>query len=74
VRRFRAPRVRVRDTTGAGDAFHGAFAAARARGLELRAAIEWGARAGALCCTALGATGCVMTVAQAAARSTPGAR
>ena len=74
VRRFGAPRVRVRDTTGAGDAFHGAFAAASARGLELRAAIEWGARAGALCCTALGATGRVMTAAEAAARSFPRAR
>jgi sulfofructose kinase len=74
VRRFGAPRVRVRDTTGAGDAFHGAFAAATARGLGLREAIEWGARAGALCCTALGATGRVMTAAEAAARSFPRAR
>jgi sulfofructose kinase len=74
VRRFGAPRVRVRDTTGAGDAFHGAFAAAIARGLELRAAIAWGARAGALCCTALGATGRLMTVAEAAGRGFPRAR
>jgi sulfofructose kinase len=74
VRRFGAPRVRVRDTTGAGDAFHGAFAAATARGLGLREAIEWGARAGALCCTALGATGRVMTAAEAAARGFPRVR
>jgi sulfofructose kinase len=74
VQRFGAPRVRVRDTTGAGDAFHGAFAAAIARGLALRAAIEWGARAGALCCTALGATGRVMTLAEARARRFPRTR
>ncbi|HEY5657095.1 MAG TPA: PfkB family carbohydrate kinase, partial [Myxococcota bacterium] len=74
VRRFAAPRVRVRDTTGAGDAFHGAFAAALARGLALRDAVAWGARAGALCCTALGATGRVMTAAEAVARRLPRAR
>jgi sulfofructose kinase len=74
VRRFGAPRVPVRDTTGAGDAFHGAFAAAIARGLDLRAAIAWGARAGALCCTALGATGRLMTAAEAAGRGFPRAR
>ena len=37
VRRFRAPRVRVLDSTGAGDAFHGAFAAGIAQGLLARA-------------------------------------
>lgn len=63
LRRFAAPRVRVRDTTGAGDAFHGAFAAGIAQGLELRAAIERAARAGALCCTAFGATRRLLTAA-----------
>jgi sulfofructose kinase len=57
VRRYRAPRVRVRDTTGAGDVFHGAFAAGLAVGLPLDAAIEGAARAGAACCTELGGTG-----------------
>jgi sulfofructose kinase len=56
IRRFRAQRVRVRDTTGAGDAFHGAFAAGLAHGLAFEAAIELAARAAAVCCTALGAT------------------
>ncbi len=60
VRRFRSPRVRVRDTTGAGDAFHGAFAASLARGRSLDEAIDQAARAGARCCTALGATGHLM--------------
>ncbi len=57
VRRYRSPRVRVRDTTGAGDAFHGAFAASLARGRSPDEAVERAARAGARCCTALGATG-----------------
>ena len=57
VRRYRARRTRVRDTTGAGDVFHGAFAAGLARGLDVAAAVELGARAAALCCTALGGTG-----------------
>jgi len=56
IRRFRAHRVAVRDTTGAGDAFHGAFAAGLAHGLDLEAAIALAARAAAVCCTALGAT------------------
>jgi sulfofructose kinase len=56
IRRYPARRVRVRDTTGAGDAFHGAFAAAIAHGLEFEAAIGLAARAASVCCTALGAT------------------
>jgi sulfofructose kinase len=56
VRRFRSPRVRVRDTTGAGDVFHGAFAAGLAHGLPLAEIAARAARAGALACTALGAT------------------
>jgi sulfofructose kinase len=56
VRSYRSPRVRVRDTTGAGDVFHGAFAAGLALGLALPEIVERAARAGALACTALGAT------------------
>ena len=56
VRRFRSPRVRVRDTTGAGDVFHGAFAAGLAHGLALPELVERAARAGALACTSIGAT------------------
>jgi sulfofructose kinase len=54
IRRFAAPRVRVRDTTGAGDAFHGAFAAGLSRGLPLAAAIDLAARAAARACSVLG--------------------
>lgn len=57
IRRFRAPRVRVLDSTGAGDVFHGAFAAGIAQGLPLERTIERASRAGALACTALGGMG-----------------
>jgi sulfofructose kinase len=43
------------DTTGAGDAFHGAFAAGVAAGLEWPAVLRLASAAGALCCTQLGA-------------------
>jgi sulfofructose kinase len=56
IRRYRAHRVAVRDTTGAGDAFHGAFAAGLYRGMDHTGAIELAARAAAVCCTALGGT------------------
>ena len=52
-----ARRVRVRDTTGAGDAFHGAFAAGLARGDCVREALQLASRAAAVCCTGNGATG-----------------
>lgn len=48
-------RVAVVDTTGAGDAFCGAFAAATAGGLPSTVAMRWGCAAGALACTRLGA-------------------
>jgi sulfofructose kinase len=57
VRRFRARRVRVLDSTGAGDAFHGAFAAGIAQGLSLERTIERANRCGAEACTALGGMG-----------------
>jgi sulfofructose kinase len=62
VRRYRAPRVEVRDTTGAGDVFHGAFAAGLVHGLESEAALDLAARAAALNCTALGGGGRLMTL------------
>ena len=65
VRRFRSPRVRVRDTTGAGDAFHGAFAAGLARGLSPERAIALAARAGATCCTAFGGRTRLLTAREA---------
>ena len=43
-----APRVRVRDTTGAGDAFNAGFLAARLLGRDLRQSLRLGNRLGAL--------------------------
>lgn len=50
-----APRVNVIDTTGAGDAFGGALAAALARGTEALAATRAGIVAGSLATTVAGA-------------------
>jgi ribokinase len=50
-----APRVKAVDTTGAGDTFIGAFAAARCRGASLHDAVAFGQRAAALCVTRPGA-------------------
>jgi ribokinase len=54
---FRQPpfAVEVVDTTGAGDAFCGAFAARRAAGDALDQAVRWAAAAGALATTVAGA-------------------
>jgi sulfofructose kinase len=43
------------DTTGAGDAFHGAFAAALSVGMEWNDVLRYSSAAGALCCTKIGA-------------------
>lgn len=43
------------DTTGAGDAFHGAFAAALAAGMDWQTLLRYASAAGALCCTQMGA-------------------
>jgi sulfofructose kinase len=43
------------DTTGAGDAFHGAFAAGLAKGMEWQALLRHASAAGALCCMKMGA-------------------
>jgi sulfofructose kinase len=61
IRRYRARRARVVDTTGAGDVFHGAFAAGLCLGLALPRALDLAAHAAALNCTALGGMGRLMT-------------
>jgi sulfofructose kinase len=43
------------DTTGAGDAFHGAFAAAVAAGMDWLNVLRYASVAGALCCMKMGA-------------------
>lgn len=45
------------DTTGAGDAFHGAFCDALLSGLDAKAALAWSNAAAGLNCTGLGAQG-----------------
>ncbi len=55
VRALTPPAVTVVDTTGAGDAFTGAFAARWAADGDAGAALAWGVAAGALACTAQGA-------------------
>jgi len=62
--RFRhvtARRARVRDTTGAGDAFHGAFAAGLAHDMPVDRALELASRAGAHACRKLGATSSLLS-------------
>lgn len=50
-----APPVTAIDTTGAGDAFHGAFAAGLAAKLDWPDLLRYASVAGALCCTRMGA-------------------
>lgn len=49
-----APKVDVVDTTGAGDAFHGAYALAIAEGADLRRAARFATAVASLKCTRLG--------------------
>ena len=62
LRRISPTRVRVRDTTGAGDVFHGAFAAGLVHGLDEMDALQLAARAAARNCTALGGQARLMTL------------
>jgi len=52
---FRAFNITAMDTTGAGDAFHGAFSAAIADNMRLDDALYYASATGALCCTKIGA-------------------
>lgn len=58
--RIAAPRVAVVDTTGAGDAFHGAFAAGLAKGDGVLAALAGAARRASESCRHLGGIGALM--------------
>jgi len=56
----RAPRVRVLDTTGAGDVLHGAFAAGLSQGRSPLAALRIAVREASRSCGALGGLGRLM--------------
>ncbi|MFI4936459.1 MAG: ribokinase [Caulobacterales bacterium] len=60
------PQVDVVDTTGAGDAFTGAFAAQWAASGDMDSALAWGVAAGALACTRKGAAASCADAAQIA--------
>lgn len=53
--RLSAYNITCIDSTGAGDAFHGAFAAALACGLGWQEILRYASAAGSLCCTRMGA-------------------
>jgi len=50
-----AKQIKAIDTTGAGDAFHGAFAAAIAKNMDWPDVLVYSSVAGTLCCTKMGA-------------------
>jgi sulfofructose kinase len=52
--KFPAYSVKIMDTTGCGDAFHGAFAAGVAAGMQWKDLLAFSSAAGALCCTKMG--------------------
>jgi sulfofructose kinase len=56
--------VEVVDTTGAGDAFHGALATGVARGMAWETMLRFASAAGALCCTKHGARVGMPTLAE----------
>jgi ribokinase len=60
---FTAPRVTAVDTTGAGDAFCGAFAGALALDMELDTSAALAVRAGAVAVTGAGARGALAALA-----------
>ena len=64
--RFNPPVIEVVDTTGAGDAFCGALAAALQSGLDLELALKRGIAAGSLACMRTGAQSSAPTSAQIA--------
>ena len=69
-----APKVEVVDTTGAGDAFIGAFAARWVETGDMGEALAWGLAGGGLACTAVGATASLADRGQIAALAAGGAK
>lgn len=71
IRRIPPHKVRVRDTTGAGDVFHGAFAAGLCHGRGVLDSLRLASRAAALACTALGGLGRLMTEREGGLEASP---
>jgi len=67
VRHCAAFQTDVVDTTGAGDAFHGAFGFAIAQGWDVDRAVRLGCAVGALCCKAFGGRAALPDLATALA-------
>jgi sugar/nucleoside kinase (ribokinase family) len=67
-------RVPVRDTTGAGDAFHAGYAFARARGDDWLDCLEFGSAVAALKCRDLGGRRALPCVTEVEALRATGAR
>lgn len=63
--RFPAFEIEVRDTTGAGDVFHGAFIVGLLRGWDVRRTIRFAQATAALKCRRLGARAGIPTAAEA---------
>lgn len=55
LRRYNSYKVEALDSNGCGDTFHGAFVAARIKGLDTDAACKYASAAAAIKCTRLGA-------------------
>src|SRR5208283_5230788 len=66
--------VSCRDTTGAGDIFHGAFCYSVVRGFSLLESLEFSNAMAALNCTAFGARGGIAAEAEARALMSRGER
>lgn len=64
-----APVVRVRDTTGAGDNFHGAFALALSRGFTLHEAVKLAVAVASLSCRGYGGRGALPDFEEASSLS-----
>jgi sulfofructose kinase len=72
--RSRGFKVTCRDSTGAGDVFHGAFIYGLAKGWDLEAVLDFSNAAAALNCTAIGARGGIKPVEEISNLITHGER
>ena len=64
LRRYNCYRVEVKDSNGCGDTFHGAFVAAKLKGMDNDMACKYASAAAAIKCTRLGARYAMATDAE----------